>query len=82
MLQPPQGVGAIKYDNEATIASFDSGYVTIDSVVLAATKTIFGWVSVTWKILKKKKGSWLREREEYIWSICQHPRYSNRNLFE
>jgi hypothetical protein len=56
-------VGAINSINEATISLIDSGYVTNDPIVLAATEPIFGWVSVTWKILKKKKGRW---EEEYI----------------
>ena len=83
VLQPlPKGVGEINYVNEATISSIDSGYVTTDSVVLVVTKLVFGWVSVTWKILKKKKGRWEWEREEYIWSICQHIRSANRHLFD
>ena len=81
VLQPlPKGVGEINSINEATIYSIDSGYVTTDSIVLATKKPVFGWVSVTWKILKKKKGRW--EREEYIWSICQHLRSANRHLFD
>jgi hypothetical protein len=81
VIQPlPKGVGEINSINEATISSIDSGYVTTDSIVLAATELVFGWVSVTWKILKKKKGRW--EREEYIWSICQHRTSSNRHLFD